>query len=217
MQELQSYPSQPGPDGQDRLESLRCVLWQAEPHFELTQQPQPLDLIFCGGWPRLLEELTSTLQLPVADKELRFPDLGELDRRVGRFGNGFRHGSPRHQQYDGDCDARSEGPSWQPACPVAPLHHSRLPPIRRSRRSAPRRIARSTIRRLTRSGWQTSEHLPLTRSAESRRQVGPFEYTAHGLVRCTQECPGDLAVVATSLPEGVALHLDRVCKIAVSP
>ena len=51
-------------------------------------------------------------------------------------------------------------------------------------------------------------HLPLPHPAKARGQIIPFEYTTHRLVRSTQECAGDLAVVAAILDEGVAMHLN---------
>ena len=99
------------------------TLRHAKAHFDLTEQPEPLDLFLLTGWPRLLEERLGTLQLPVPDEEPPRPDVGKLDGRVGRFGNGLCHGAPCSQQHHRDRGPRSEGQGWQSAYRFVPLYH----------------------------------------------------------------------------------------------
>ena len=60
-QELESYPSQPRPQGQDRFEPLCCAPWHAKAQFDFAEQPEPLYLILLAGRPRLLKERPGTV------------------------------------------------------------------------------------------------------------------------------------------------------------
>ena len=103
---LEPDPGQPGPKGENLLETLSRSLRHAKTHLDSAEHEEPLDSFLFTGRTCLLEEGARVLEPTGPDEEPAGLDVGKLRQRKRTLRNVLRPRAGRDRQCDRERGAR---------------------------------------------------------------------------------------------------------------